>query len=204
MILPCGDGGRSITDLHRDHHPAGPLGRVRQRGPGHVPDPVERIGDHVRRGQDHHHRRREPHLRPGPSVRIPVPGHPGSLGLAHRHPAGVRQRRRGHARRDGRSPRAARQEPRPGHRGRGILHRRPPSRDPLRNILPRHSLILAGSARRRSRRRRPRRAAHPQRSRTAAPSKRAQKARPKFRHATATKKTFTGKPQVTVFAPGFS
>ena len=35
-------------------------------------------------------------------------------------------------------------------------------------------------------------------------SKRAQKARPKFRHATATKKTFTGKPQVTVFAPGFS
>jgi hypothetical protein len=35
-------------------------------------------------------------------------------------------------------------------------------------------------------------------------SKRAQKARPKFRHATATKKTVTGKPQVTVFAPGFS
>jgi hypothetical protein len=35
-------------------------------------------------------------------------------------------------------------------------------------------------------------------------SQRAQKARPKFRHATATKKTVTGKPQVTVFAPGFS
>ncbi len=35
-------------------------------------------------------------------------------------------------------------------------------------------------------------------------SQRAQKARPKFRHATATKKTATGKPQVTVFAPGFS
>ena len=35
-------------------------------------------------------------------------------------------------------------------------------------------------------------------------SKRAQKARPKFRHATATKNTVTGKPQVTVFAPGFS
>jgi Insertion element 4 transposase N-terminal len=35
-------------------------------------------------------------------------------------------------------------------------------------------------------------------------SKRAQKARPKFGHATATKKTITGKPQVTVFAPGFS
>jgi len=35
-------------------------------------------------------------------------------------------------------------------------------------------------------------------------SKRAQKAGPKFRHATATKRTVTGKPQVTVFAPGFS
>ena len=34
-------------------------------------------------------------------------------------------------------------------------------------------------------------------------SERAQKARPKFRHATATKQTITGKPQVTVFAPGF-
>ena len=35
-------------------------------------------------------------------------------------------------------------------------------------------------------------------------SKRAQKARPKFPHATATKTTITGKPQATVFAPGFS
>ncbi len=34
-------------------------------------------------------------------------------------------------------------------------------------------------------------------------SKRAQKARPKFPHATATKTTVTGKPEVTVFAPGF-
>jgi hypothetical protein len=33
-------------------------------------------------------------------------------------------------------------------------------------------------------------------------SERAQKARPKFPHATATKTTVTGKPQVTVFAPG--
>ncbi|MDQ2876359.1 MAG: hypothetical protein M3Y33_16790, partial [Actinomycetota bacterium] len=33
---------------------------------------------------------------------------------------------------------------------------------------------------------------------------RAQKARPKFPHATATKATFTGRPQVTVFAPGFT
>ena len=35
-------------------------------------------------------------------------------------------------------------------------------------------------------------------------SKRAQKARPKFAHTSATKKTVTGKPQVTVYAPGFS
>jgi hypothetical protein len=35
-------------------------------------------------------------------------------------------------------------------------------------------------------------------------SERAQKARPKFPHASATKTTLTGKPQVTVFAPGFS
>jgi hypothetical protein len=34
-------------------------------------------------------------------------------------------------------------------------------------------------------------------------SQRAQKARPKFPHASATKTTVTGKPQVTVFAPGF-
>ena len=34
-------------------------------------------------------------------------------------------------------------------------------------------------------------------------SRRAQKARPKFPHATATKTTVTGIPQVTVFAPGF-
>jgi hypothetical protein len=34
-------------------------------------------------------------------------------------------------------------------------------------------------------------------------SERTQKARPKFPHATATKTTATGKPQVTVFAPGF-
>jgi Insertion element 4 transposase N-terminal len=34
-------------------------------------------------------------------------------------------------------------------------------------------------------------------------SQRAQKARPKFAHASGTKETVTGKPQVTVFAPGF-
>ncbi len=34
-------------------------------------------------------------------------------------------------------------------------------------------------------------------------SERKQKARPKFAHASVTKQTFTGKPEVTVFAPGF-
>jgi Flp pilus assembly protein TadG len=34
-------------------------------------------------------------------------------------------------------------------------------------------------------------------------SERVQKARPKFAHTAATKQTFTGKPEVTVFAPGF-
>ena len=35
-------------------------------------------------------------------------------------------------------------------------------------------------------------------------SQRAQKARPIFAHASATKQTATGKPEVTVFAPGSS
>ena len=66
-------------------------------------------------------------------------------------------------------PRPAPQGQRPGHRGRGILHRRPPPRDPLHDILPGHGVIVAGRARRRSRRRRPRRAAHPERPRPATP-----------------------------------
>jgi hypothetical protein len=35
-------------------------------------------------------------------------------------------------------------------------------------------------------------------------SRRAQKARPKFAHTSATKTTATGKPQVIVYAPGFT
>jgi len=53
------------------------------------------------------------------------------------------------------------------------------------------------------RRRRPRRSAHPQHPGRQRHSERVQKARPKFPHATATKTTVTGKPQVTLFAPGF-
>ena len=112
-VLPCGDGGEvsetcTVITTLLDH-----AGRARGRGPGNVPDQVERIGDHVRRGQGHHHRRREPHLRPGAAVRVPAPGHPGSLGLADRHPAGPRQRRRRPAQRGRRGPRAAPQGPAP-------------------------------------------------------------------------------------------
>jgi hypothetical protein len=101
----------------------------------------------VRRGQGHDHRRREPHLRPGAAVGVPAAGHPGSMGLAGRHPTGPRQRRRGAAQRGGRGPRAAPQEPCPGHRGRGILHRHLAPRDPLHDIHPGHGLIITGRAR---------------------------------------------------------
>jgi len=98
-----------------------------------------------------------------------------------------------------------RRSPRPGHRGRGILHRRLALHDPFHDILPGHgpsssldALAAAADAAARA-------ALHtltiPGRQRH---SRRAQKARPKFPHATAAKKTVTGKPQVTVFAPGFS
>jgi hypothetical protein len=58
---------------------------------------------------------------------------------------------------------------RPAHRGRGILHRRLAPRDPLHGILPGHGVIVAGRARSRSRRRRPRRAAHPEHRRPRTP-----------------------------------
>ena len=77
VILPGGDGDLVLGDLH----PAGPPGRARGRHPRDLPDPVKRVGDHVRRRQGHDHRRREPHLRPilrsGPrswSSRKPGPG----------------------------------------------------------------------------------------------------------------------------------
>jgi hypothetical protein len=68
----------------------------------------------------------------------------------------------------GRSPRAAPQEPRPSHRRPGILHRHMASHDPVNDVLPGHRFIIAGSDRRRSPRRRPRRPAHPQGPRTSA------------------------------------
>ena len=101
-------------------------------------------------------------------------------------------------------PRPAPERRRPGDGRRGFLHRRPPSRDPVHDNFPGHgrssldALAAAADAAARA-------ALHtlnvPGRQRH---SERAQKARPKFPHATATKTTVTGKPQVTVFAPGYS
>jgi hypothetical protein len=132
---------RSLRDLHRHHYPAGPPGRARRPGPGNLPHQVERIGDHVRGGQDDDHRRREPHLRPGPAVGVPAAGHLRSLGLAHRDPARPCQRGRRAARRARRRPCPAPQRRRPGHRRRGILHRRSPpphhwTRSPPRRTPP--------------------------------------------------------------------
>ena len=58
--------------------------------------------------------RGEPHLRPRPALRLPAAGHPGSLGLADRHPAGPRQRSRRAAQRGTPPPaRCAAGTPRP-------------------------------------------------------------------------------------------
>ena len=58
-IMPSGDGDRrGLPDLYRHHHPPRSPCRARGRCPRDVPDPVERVGDHVRRGQDHDRRSR--------------------------------------------------------------------------------------------------------------------------------------------------
>jgi hypothetical protein len=163
-VLPC-DGQEVSQGMHPDHHPPRPPGRTRGSGAGGVPDQVERLGDHIRRGQGNDHRRREPHLRPGAAVGVPAPGHLRSLGLADRHPPGPRQRRRGPAQPGRRGPRPALQGQCPSHRGRGILHRRPPPRNPLDDILPGHGIIVTGRVRHSGGRRGTRRPAHPQRPR---------------------------------------
>jgi hypothetical protein len=72
-----------------------------------------------------------PILRPDPAVRVPEAGHPGGLGPADRHPADPRRPGRRALRRGSRRPRSAPQRRHPGHRRRTILHRRPPSHDPV-------------------------------------------------------------------------
>ena len=47
--------GGSLRDLHPDHHAPR---RGRGAGRGRLPEPVDRVGDHLRRGQGHHRRRR--------------------------------------------------------------------------------------------------------------------------------------------------
>jgi hypothetical protein len=178
--LPCGDGEEVSGDLHPHHHPPRSPGRTRGRGPGCVPGPVERVGDHVRGRQGHDHRRREPHVRAGAALRVPAPGHLRSLGLADRHPADPRQRRSRPGQRSRAGPRPAPQGQRAGHRGRRILHRRPPPLGPVHDILPGHSVIVAGRARRRGGRRSTRRAAHPQRPRTGTPLRSRPESRPEI------------------------
>ena len=118
VTMPGADGQEQVSQTCTiittllDHETA-----ARGRGPGRLSHQVERGGDHVRGGQVHDRRSREPH-QSGPVLRsgCAAAGHPGSLGLAGRHPAGPRQRGRRAAQRARRRPRAAPQEPRHGHR----------------------------------------------------------------------------------------
>jgi hypothetical protein len=64
-------------------------------------------------------------------------------------------------------PRTAPQVPDPGHRRRGILHRRPAPHHPVDDIRAGHSYLIAGSDRSSGRLRRPRMPAHPQSPRPA-------------------------------------
>ena len=168
-VLPCGDGEEVsetctlITTL-LDHR-AAPADAVREA----YLTRWSASENHVRGRQGHDHRRGEPDVRPGAALRLPAPGHPGSLGLAGRHPAGPRQRRRGPAQRRRRSTRPPPQGQRSGHHGRGILHRRPSPFGPLHDLFPGHGVVVAGRHGRRSRRRRPRRPAYPERHRAGTP-----------------------------------
>jgi len=111
-----------------------------------------------------------PHQRAGAAVGLPAPGHPGVLGLADRHPASARQRGGRTGQQRGRRPRAAPPRGRrAGHRRPSLLHRRPPPGDPVDDMVPGHCGRVPGRARRRGRRRRQVRAAHPDHHRTAPP-----------------------------------
>ena len=154
--------GAGIGDLHPDHNAPG-RGRGAGRGPaGRLPEPADRVGDHLRREQGHHHRRREPHLRPGAPLRLPAARRAGSLGVAHLGPARPRGRGRHLAQRGGRRTRPAPQGRQAGHRRRGILHRRLAPRRPLPGDHPGHGHLLHSGPRSRRGLGRPRAPAHPQ------------------------------------------
>ena len=131
-------------------------------------------------------------------------GHLRGLGLADRNPAGARRRRR-------RAPQRASRRPRAAEKG-----RLPVTPDEESFTAARHHMIrsmtstqvtatssldaIAAAADAAAR------AALRTLNITGRQrhSRRAQKARPKFAHTSATKTTVTGKPQVIVYAPGFT
>jgi hypothetical protein len=123
-VLPCGDGQEVsetctlITTL-LDHH-AVDAGEIRGAYQSRWTASETTFGG----GQDHHRRRRGPHLRAGAALGHPAAGHRRVLGLDDRHPAGPRQRRcvPGHTNR-GRACTAAARGQRPGHHRPGVLHR---------------------------------------------------------------------------------
>ena len=168
-IMPSGDGTEEVSETCTvittllDHH-AAPADAVRETYLTRWSASETTFGEDKTTIAGAGNRTSGPVLRSGQ----PAAGHPGGLGLADRHPAGPRLRRGSAPQRARRRPRPAPERRRPGDRGRGILHRRPPPHDPVHDIHPGHSVIVAGRDRRCSRRRRPRRPAHPQRPRTAA------------------------------------
>ena len=92
VTLPCG-GGQQVSEtctLATTLLDAPP--RDRRADPRRLRGPLAGVGDHLRGGQDHHHRRRGPHLRPGAALGDPAAGGAGILGMADRDPAGARQR----------------------------------------------------------------------------------------------------------------
>ncbi len=164
---------------------------------------MERVGDHVRGGQDHDHRGGEPHLRPvlrSGSPRLVIQEawawltatqlvRASEAAALRSEAAAARALRRRDAvpvTADEESFTAARLH---------MLRSMESTQVTATSSLDAITAAADGAARA---------ALHvlnvPGRQRHA---RRAQKARPKVPHATGTKTTVTGKPQVTVFAPGF-
>ena len=169
-ILPSGDGTEEISETCTvittllDHR-AAPADAVRETYLTRWSASETTFGEDKTTITGAGHRTSGPVLRSG-SPRLVIQG---SLGLAGRHPARARQRRRRAAQRGRRSPHPAPQAGHSGHPGRGILHRRLAPRDPLHDLFPGHHVIVAGRHRRRGGRRSTRRAAHPERHRPPAP-----------------------------------
>ena len=202
-VMPSGDGKEEISQTCTVittllDHQAAPADAVGRRT-----DPVERVGDHVRRGQDDDHRRRQPHA--GPVLRSGCPrlviqeawAWLTAAQLTRASAAAALRSKAARARALRRKDIAmvtADEESFTAVRHRMI---RSMTTSQVTATSSLDALAAAADAAARA-------ALHtlnlPRRQRH---SRRAQKARPKFPRATATKTTVTGKPQVTVFAPGF-